>query len=421
MSIHKVTNVFVSNLPELESDVNTLTPGKLGLFNYEQQELLGDQYSETPGVEATPAFQASLTYADGSFKKSMWVNGRSVISATAEKYAPAQREVWSIGYNRKTAAGSIAVNPASLYSFYIKFKNDKALYSERPERFTANFTSSSNATQLSIATQAANLINNGAYKTQIKAVVVGDGTGVYGLTGATNYGVEITALDINQFQSSTYKENRVYFDVFVDDSSAFEDTTACSQILANSFGTGTYNSIYNKENFEYQYEGLSNRRLWPAQQVKFGVSATPALSSNVTGTTGNVTVALGSDLATVATSTTIVRAGELIDINGVAYEVKYVKSTTEFVLTAPATASYSGVNFKFKYFYNVINVLFDDTTFTTGADVVAKSRKALLFAVPAINEGGTYNSESDLYAEVRSRLNIFLETTPARPSLPYLG
>ena len=122
MSIHKVTNVFVSNATELEESVNTLTPGKLGLFNYEQQELLGDNYSETPGVEATPAFQASLTYADGTFKKSMWVNGRSVISATAEKYAPAQREVWSIGYNRATNTGSIAVNPASLYSFYIKFK-----------------------------------------------------------------------------------------------------------------------------------------------------------------------------------------------------------------------------------------------------------------------------------------------------------
>jgi hypothetical protein len=417
MSIHKVTNVFVSNLPALEADVNTLTPGTLGLFNYEQEQL-SEAYAEgNPTNETTPAFQASLTYADGSFKKSMWVNGRSVITAAAEKYAPAQREVWSIGYNRATGAGSIAVNPASLYSFYIKFKNDKSFYSERPERFTANFTSSSTATQLSIATQAANLINNGAYKTQIKAVVVGDGTGAYGLTGATNYGVEITALDINQFQSSTYKENRVYFDVFVDDSSAFEDTTTCSQILANSFGTGTYNSIYNKENFEYQYEGLSNRRLWPAQQVKFGVSATPALSSNVTGTTGNVTVVLGSDLATVATSTAIIRAGELIDINGVAYEVKYVKSATQFVLTVPATASASGANFKFKYFYNVINVLFDDVSFTTGADVVAKSRKAIVFALPAIDGGGAYNSTGSLFTTVAGKLVDFLETTPAKPNL----
>ena len=415
MSIHKVTNVFVSNVEELESTVNTLTPGFLGLFNYEQQQL-NEQYSETPGNETTPAFQASLTYADGSFKKSMWVNGRSVISATAEKYAPAQREVWSIGYNRKTATGSIAVNPASLYSFYIKFKNDKALYSERPERFTANFTSSSNATQLSIATQAANLVNNGAYKTQIKAVVVGNGTGVYGLTGATNYGVEITALDINQFQSSTYKENRVYFDVFVDDSSAFEDTTACSQILANSFGTGTYNSIYNKENFEYQYEGLSNRRLWPAQQVKFGVSATPALSAAITPT---ATVVNGSDLVVFSASVAgIVRPGELITIAGVNYEVKYLVNTTNVVLTVPyAGAGASGVAVKLRYFYNVINVLFDDVAFTTGADVVSKSRKAILFAVPTIDANAVYNSTSNLYNEVAGRLNNFLGTTPARPYL----
>ena len=405
MSIHKVTNVFVSNVEELESTVNTLTPGFLGLFNYEQQQL-NDQYSETPGIETTPAFQASLTYADGSFKKSMWVNGRSVISATAEKYAPAQREVWSIGYNRKTETGSIAVNPASLYSFYIKFKNDKALYSERPERFTANFTSSSNATQLSIATQAANLINNGAYKTQIKAVVVGDGT---------NYGVEITALDINQFQSSTYKENRVYFDVFVDDSSAFEDTTACSQILANSFGTGTYNSIYNKENFEYQYEGLSNRRLWPAQQVKFGVSATPTLSAAIP----DADVVSGSDVVVFNGSITgIVRPGELITISGINYEVKYLVDANSVVLTVPyAGGNASGLEVKLRYFYNVINVLFDDVAFTTGADVVSKSRKAILFAVPAIDVDATYSSTSNLYNEVANRLNNFLETTPARPYL----
>ncbi len=419
MSIHKVTNVFVSNVEELESTVNTLTPGKLGLFNYEQQ-ILEQQYSETASEETTPAFQASLTYADGSFKKSMWVNGRSVISATAEKYAPAQREVWSIGYNRAKGTGSIAVNPASLYSFYIKFKNDKALYSERPERFTANFTSSSNATQLSIATQAANLINNGAYKTQIKAVVVGDGTGAYGLTGATNYGVEITALDINQFQSSTYKENRVYFDVFVDDSSAFEDTTACSQILANSFGTGTYNSIYNKENFEYQYEGLSNRRLWPAQQVKFGVSATPTLSAALAVTSG---ATLGSDVIGFSGSIVgIIRPGELITVSGYNYEIKYVIDATTAVLTTPfAQATGGGFEVKVRYFYNVINVLFDDTTFTTGADVVAKSRKALLFAVPAINENDSYNSQSNLYGVLREKLNSFLGTTPARPYLPYLG
>lgn len=405
MSIHKVTNVFVSNVEELESTVNTLTPGFLGLFNYEQ-EILDQTYSETAGNETTPAFQASLTYADGSFKKSMWVNGRSVISATAEKYAPAQREVWSIGYNRYTQAGSIAVNPASLYSFYIKFKNDKALYSERPERFTANFTSSSNATQLSIATQAANLINNGAYKTQIKAIVVTDGT---------NYGVEITALDINQFQSSTYKENRVYFDVFVDDSSAFEDTTACSQILANSFGTGTYNSIYNKENFEYQYEGLSNRRLWPAQQVKFGVSATPTLSAAIP----TATVFSGSDVIVFGGSVVgIVRPGELITISGINYEVKYLVDANSVVLTVPyAGGDASGLEVKLRYFYNVINVLFDDVAFTTGADVVSKSRKALLFAVPAIDVNGSYDSTSNLYNEVAGRLNTFLGTTPSRTFL----
>jgi len=418
MSIHKVTNTFVGNGSELETSVNTLTPGKLGLFTM-ANTVLASAYAASSDEQK---IQVSETFADGSFKKSMLIDGASVIGARGKRYTPATREVWSIGYNRQTTVGSIEVNNASDYTASILFKNDKSLYSERPEMLRINFTSSATATQLSIATQIAAVINNGGYKTLVKAIVVGNGTGVYGLTGATAWGVEITALDINQFRSSTYKENRVYFSVQVDDSTGFGSSTACTQIVANSYGEGTYNYIYNKENFDYQYEGLSNRRLWPAQQVSFNVSNTGYLTAAVAGT-GNVGVTLGSDVVTFATTNSMVRPGELVSLNGVLCEVKYLISTTSAVLTAPFTgATNATAVLLFKYFYNMIVLEFTDNSFTSGADLISVARKSVYIASPAIDAGSNYDKISGGSTEagaLLSKLNDWLVTTPAAPVITF--
>jgi hypothetical protein len=418
MSIHKVTNIFVGNGSALEANVSTLTPGKLGVFKANQTALgAAEPYVAS---SATEAVQVSETFADGTFKKSMWINGRSVIGARSESYAPAQREVWAIGHNRKTAAGTIEVNNATEYTFSINFKNDKSLYSERPEVLRGNFISGAAATQLSIATQIAAVINNGGFKSLVEAVVVGDGTGVYGLTGATDYGVEITAKDIEQFQSSTYKENRVYFSVQVDDSTGFGATSTCTQIQANSFGQGTYKAVYNKENFDYQYEGLVNRRLWPAQQVKFNVNSTPVLSAAITpvatGTTGEDEVTFDLTIAA------IIRPGELVEIDGVNYEVKYIKGTgtgvtsaNAVVLTTPLTTSPGSDAAKVRLFYDVFIIEFNDNSFTTGADVISQARKSVYIATPAIDAGGAYNSVSTEGTALGTNLNAWLATTPAAP------
>jgi hypothetical protein len=428
MSIHKVTNIFVGNGSALEADVNTLTPGKLGLFG-QNQAILASAYS---AGGASESITVSKTFADGTFKKSMSINGRSVQSARAERYKPAAREVWAVGHNRlgSVNAGTIEVNNATEYSLNIRFKNDKSLYSERPEVLRVSFTSSATATQLSIATQIAAAINNSGFKSLITAVVIGDGTGVLGLTAATDYGVEIYANDINQFASSTYKENRVYFSCHVDDSTGFGTTTTCAQIQANNPGEGTYNFVYNKENFEYQYEGLSNRRLWPAQTVEFGVSSTGYLSANVaaaaTSATGNVSaVAVGDDTLTFATSTAGLRGGEIIDVNGVQYEILYVISSTVVRIKGLATAVYlGGAAVKVKYFYNLIVITFADNTFTSGADVQALATKAIYIATPAIDAGATdpfdttgdANDTSTEGLSLLSKLNTWLASTPAAPA-----
>ncbi len=400
MSIHKVTNIFVGNGSALEASNVTLTPGKLGVFKADQSVLAAAQ----PYIAgtATNDIQVSETYADGTFKKSMRIDGRAVKSARFEKYAPAGREVWGIGYQRgsifngitTTAGGLIEVNPSSDYTASIRFKNDKSLYSERPEVLRINFTSSASATQLTIATQIKDAINNSGFKTVVSALVVGNGTGAYGLTAATAWGVEISAKDINQFEDSTYKENRVYFSVHVDDSTGFGSTTTCTQLNGNSFGTGTYNQIYNKENFEYQYEGLSNRRLWPTQKVKFNVVNTGYLSASVTAAATTPTGALvaattttntvGFDVVEVATSTAAIRAGEIVSLNGVLYEVKYILSATKFVITTPLTAVVAAQAFLVKYFYDVIVITFADNTFTSGADVQELAQKVVYIATPSI-------------------------------------
>lgn len=417
MSIHKVTNTFVGNGSALETSADTLTAGKLGLFTT-ANTVLAAAYAAS---SATQKIQVSETFADGSFKKSMLIDGASVIGARGKRYTPATREVWAIGYDRKLAAGSIEVNNASDYTASIRFKNDKSLYSERPEMLRINFTSSATATQLNIATQIAAAINNSGFKTLVKAVVVGNGTGIYGLTAATAWGVEISALDINQFRSSTYKENRVYFSVQVEDATGFGSSTTCTQISANNPGEGTYNYIYNKENFDYQYEGLSNRRLWPAQQVSFNVANTGYLTAAVNAATGAVTATINSDVVSM-TDTSTLRAGELITINALAYEIKYIKSATEIVLTTVASATYTGTAILLKYFYNILVLEFNDNSFTSGADLISVARKSVYIATPAINAGDAYTAISAGSTEgisLLSKLNTWLATTPAAPVLTY--
>ncbi len=416
MSIHKVTNTFVGNGTALETTVNTLTPGKLGVFG-QDQAILASAYA---AGGASESITVSETFADGSFKKSMSINGRSVTSARGKRYSPATREVWAIGYNRKTATGTIEVNASTDYTFNIRFKNDKSLYSERPEVLRGNFLSAVIATQLTIATQAAAVINNGGFKTLVVAVVVGDGTGIYGLTAANNYGVEITALDINQFRSSTYKENRVYFSVHVEDATGFGVTTTCTQIQANSYGEGTYNYIYNKENFDYQYEGLSNRRLWPAQSVSFNVANTGYLTAAIVPT---VTGVVGEDTVTFsATVAAMIRVGELVELNGAMYEVKYFISTTVAVLTTVVPAIGGGSAVKVKYFYSILILEFADNSFTSGADLVSVARKSVYIATPAIDAGAAYTAiatGSTEGASLLSKLNTWLASTPSAAVLTF--
>jgi len=447
--MHKVTNLFVGNGSALPANNAAPTPAnvtRLGIFGSDMQALnpAGGDTISTAGGDALTFFQK---ISSTELKKSMVLKGGSVTAAKARHYVPARRQVSYIGYQRGSivdgntvaASGSIEVNNSTEYNFSVRFKWDKTFYSERPEVLNATFTSSAAATQSNIADQIVTAINGSAFGNTpsgikcIKAVKVGDGTGVYGLTAATNFGVEIWGLDVNQFTSSTYKPTYVKFSVHVNDASGFGTSTTAGEMQSQSEGVGTYAQVSNMENYLAQFDGISNRKLWPPQTVSLTSSSTPVTSGNVaaaaTTPTGNITVVINEDVATVATATTGLRPGELININSVAYEIKYILSATKFVVTEVFSASYGpAANLAVKYFYNIINVEFADKSFTAGPDVTSEARKSILIATPSIDASAAdpfdrTGDAADTSAEaidLTDILNAWLATTPlAPPALTY--
>lgn len=245
---NRVQQIFISDgtaLPIDNAATSAVTAGKIGIYGQDMRALNpagGDTITTQPYIY----IMESKTDSNGVgyLKRTGRIDGANIISYTAKKYAAEKRSVYAIGHSRLTGVGTIEVNNDTDYKFAVRFKNDKQLYSERPEVLSVLFTSAAAATQLTIATQITSAINNSAYRGQIKAVTVGDGTGVYGLTGATDYGVEIWGLDVPLNLSTTYTHNQVYFSVSVLDASGFGTSTTCTEIQAMDPGNGTYAQVY---------------------------------------------------------------------------------------------------------------------------------------------------------------------------------
>lgn len=444
MNTHKVSEIFIGGGAALDIATTNIAgiTKQLGIVG---KDMIVPSLSAST-ITLAPSLFIVNKLANGDLKRSFEIKGTSVSGYKGEKYRPAAREVWGLGYQRGyrtnqdvtgtyvAASGAITVNNSTQYDFTVRFKWDKQFYSERAETLRVSFTSSAAATQLSIATQITDAINNSAFGSQasgikvIKAVTIGDGTGIYGLTAATNYGVEIWGLDVNQFSNTQYAFRQVRFSVHVLDASGFE-TTPCANIQKSYAGSGTYAQVYNMENYNFQYEGVLNRVKFPIPTLAYLASSTLTLSGTVAGATtlqtGNVTTVINEDLATV-TSTSGLRPGEFITVNAVAYEIKHILSATKFSLTTVASVSYgAGAELKVKYGYTLFNILVDDVTTTPGANVGQFSKKAIMIATPAIDAGdndpflNTSSTADNTSAEglnVKACLDAWMATTPLAPA-----
>jgi hypothetical protein len=417
---NKVQQIFISDgtaLPANNADTTSLTAGKVGIYG---QDMLALNPAGGDTITTQPYIYIMESKTDsngvGYIKRTGRIDGANIISYTAKKYAAEKREVWSIGHSRLTGVGTIEVNNDTDYKFAIRFKNDKQLYSERPEVLSVLFTSAAVATQLSIATQITSAINNSAYRGQIKAVTVGDGTGVYGLTGATDYGVEIWGLDINANSATTYTHNQVYFSVSVLDASGFGTGTTCTQIQAFDPGNGTYKQVYAIENFELGTEGVLNRRQWPIPVLDYSASSTMVNSTAIgivtTGTTGEDTLTYATTIAA------ILKPGDKIVISGVTYEIKYIMgdgtgvgAANAVVLTSVLLSSPAANLTILKVKYDLINIEYNDAI-NTPTGVVAVANKSVVIAVPAIDNGGAYNSKSAAEQDLIDILDAWMATTP---------
>lgn len=410
---NKVQQIFISDgtaLPANNADTTSLTAGKVGIYG---QDMLALNPAGGDTITTQPYIYIMESKTDsngvGYIKRTGRIDGANIISYTAKKYKAEKREVWAIGYNRSLSTGSIEVNNDTDYKFAIRFKNDKQLYSERPEVLSVLFTSAAAATELSIATQITSSINNSAWKSQIKAVTVGDGTGAYGLTSATHYGVEIWGLDINANSNTTYTHNQVYFSVSVLDASGFGTGTTCTQIQAFDPGNGTYKQVYAMENFELGTEGVLNRRQWPIPSFDYSSSSTYLVSSAIVPTSNGTT---GEDKVTFsATVAAMLAAGDKVSIDGVLYEIKYFISTTVAIVTTPLLSTNATGAVLVRVKYDLINIEYNDAI-NTPTGVVAVANKSVVIAVPAIDNGGAYNSKSAAEQDLIDILDAWMATTP---------
>jgi len=421
--MHKVQNILIGTggaLPAGNLDVNitNIASPKLAVIGEDNQTLTaGDTVSDSSYIKVVQA------KSDSSLKISQKIPGRSVTSYKAETYAAGSRQVVALGYNRKTAAGLLELNLDTWYSFNLLFKNDKLNYSERPYRRSFQIKTGSTDTQDVLAARIALAINNDASasngaSTQATAIIVGNGTTtstvtlngtsyvVYGGTNATAWGVEITGKVLTQFNTS-YKEERVYFEAFIDSTTGFGSTSTKSVINAMTYGNGTYLDIYNKENFDYGYEGVVNRVKWPIPTLTYSASSTLIATTIVP--TATLTVA--GDLITFsATVAGMLAAGDYIEVNNVAFEIKYFISTTVAVLTSAGLVASAGLAVEKMVGYDQITIEFNLPNVSQGADIATVGKGSVIIAAPAGIAASAYTVNSLQVDDLMSVLNPYMNS-----------
>lgn len=417
MSTHRVQTILIgdgSAIPAAGA-ITTMAAGDIAMVG-----LNGAITDASPTVaEAGDKVFIFQKNTDGSLKRTAAIPFKNATKFNKQSFLDATPCVKAIGYQRgfythattttTAAAGAIVVANSTLYEFTINFKNDKQNYSERTNSFRLSFTSAAAATQATIATQIAALINgNKAIASQVSAVVVGDGTGALGLTGGTGArGIEITGKSQAQFPTS-YKENIVEFDVFLDATSGFS-TTPVVKISEATPGTGGLIQVSNIERFNFGYDGVLNRTLFPFPNLASAV-ATSLTSTAITPDANATGITAGEDTLTLDVSGAgVITPGSTIIVDPAGtpetFIVKYLISTTKVVTMSVATLTNQSKEINKGLGYDLINIEFSNPTFNDGPGMINDNLQSVIIACPSDS-----TQASDIITRIESYFGV---TIPA--------
>lgn len=401
MGTHRVQNLMVSAdtavvAGGLAINPTNVTAGKLAFAGEANVTLTaGDTVADSDSL-----IIYQYIAANGALKRTAKIPANYVTKYKAEAYAPATRKVVAIGYNRKTAAGSIVAANSTEYEFSIVINSDKQLYSTMLFKKTFQFVSAAAATQATIAAQIASAINGDEYlKKMVTALVVNSGG---------NYGVEITGKVLAQATGS-YAIETPDFDVFLNDTLGFSTTT--NGVISTAFqGVGSYQALSNLEKFLIGYEGKMNFTTFPIPSDNLLVSSTANLSSAIAGT-GNVGVTNASDVVTFATTNAALVPGDLVELDGANYEIKFLIGTTSAILTENFTGSTTATSvLKKRQFYDMIVIEFSNPNLNDGAALITDNKQSVIIAVPAATTGAAYNATSTAGASIQAILNPWMNS-----------
>lgn len=346
MNTQNVTKIFVGDGANTGTSIATMVAGDILIAKRDMSLLsAGDTISDSDVIYIVQGdVNNHPVFSDP-------ISGSTVSKFEGEAYRTKSKQTTHVGYNRGSVAGINVANNTE-YGLSIIFKFDKQLWSKRQLRRVFNYTSDTNATGKEICENLAALIikesrlGRGGDFSVLDVVVVGDGTGVlttatingetvsyHGITGATNYGLEITSkeLTVNAFD----KYERIYFSVKL--SSGFDSTTIVTETQAAKYGSGEYGQIHDIEKFAQGNKGITNFRGFPIPTPDYYATNT----GNFVAIPQTAAATTADDEITFSAAPVGVSAGSLITAAGVTgtLEVKYMKTSTIAVLTSAVDAT----------------------------------------------------------------------------------
>ena len=185
-----------------------------------------------------------------------------------------------------------------------------------------------------------------------------------------------------------------------------------------SYGTGTYDQIYNTERETSFNEGRLNARLFPIPDYKFISSSTGTLSGTLAAFTATGTSTEDKVTFSAAASTQL-PAGSSVVFAGdtTIYKIKYWVSTTVAILDTVLASSPSTAAVTAYAWYDVFNIVVRDVTTTPGANIGAFSKKVIMVAVPAISTTATnMQAQGTESLAIKNTLNTWMSSTPLAPT-----